>query len=177
MIITLFSEIPKTSQTLYAFDIDKTTLYYPFPINDEVVSTIEELEAGAKTNRYKNKRWEHTLREYSPCPYDRSGMEELKKFCDENDGMIIFLTARLKSIQKSTVFHLQLLYPWVSESNIYLCDGVEKGKVLFDIVAKHHQYKQVVFVDDIVDNIESVKRYIPLVTTYRMVMKPKLKLP
>ena len=175
MIITLFSELPKTSQTLYVFDIDETTLYYRFSISDDIVSNIEDLEAGAKTNQYEViKRWENALYEYSACPHDRLGMEELKKFCDKNDGMIIFLTSRFKSIQKSTVFHLQSLYPWVSESDIYLCDGIEKGKVLFDIVAKTH-YKQVVFVDDNVGNIESVNRYIPLVTTYKMDIPQNVK--
>ena len=44
MNVTLFSDLPKLKNTLYVFDIDDTTIYYNFTVDDEIKKTIEKYE-------------------------------------------------------------------------------------------------------------------------------------
>ena len=175
MIVSLFSEIPKCGNTLYVFDIDETTLYYNFRLDDHTVKIIEDFEAKINPNNKDffdmNAVWEQTLRQHPPIAHDRDGLEDWKKFCDGNGSKIIFLTARFKTVEKTTIFHMQFLYPWVSANDIHMCNGKEKGLVLFDLVTKT-DYNTIIFVDDKEYNIRSVEKYIPMVNTYKMIINP-----
>lgn len=192
MEINLFSQLTKAKNTLYVFDIDETVLYYNFKVDEDVVKTIEMYEASVSDKGFTNKSylcisggntkivrkpkpdvtnanalWEETLKRHLPIAHDRDGMELLKSFCDENNSKIIFLTARFKTIEKSTNIHLQSLYKWVNTDDVHLCDGEEKGLVLSKLI-NPSDYDRIIFVDDKDYNIQSVKNYIPSVITYRM---------
>ena len=177
MDISSFTQLPKLDNALYVFDIDDTTLYYNFKLNDHVYKDIEEFEAatGEQTPDFRraNAILEEAFRTHTPVAHDRTGMEELKRFCDRNNGKIIFLTARFKTIEQLTVLHMQSLYSWISPNDVHLCDGTEKGVVLFDIVSSS-DHRSIIFVDDKDYNIDSVKKYVPRASIYKMQIIGKL---
>lgn len=171
MNVELFSDIPKVKNSLYVFDIDDTTLHYDIGSSKRISAAIEYFEENLTRHKWLFKQvnalWEKRIINSRPIAHDRPGLEELKKFCDENNSRIIFLTARFKTIKVSTMSHLQELYPWVRPSSVYFCDGVEKGIVLLEIISKM-QYNTVIFVDDKEYNLNSVKKYVPGVILYKM---------
>lgn len=176
MNICRFSELPKINNTLYVFDIDDTTLYYNFKLDDHSSQVIEKFEANTQIQtpefQKANTALEEAFRTHTPIVHDRTGLEELKRFCDTSGGKIIFLTARFKTIEELTVFHMQLLYPWVTTKHVYLCNGTEKGVMLFNIVT-NTDYHSIVFVDDKDYNINSVRKFVPSVNLYKMTITDK----
>lgn len=179
--IKSFREVEIEENTLVICDIDDTILKYKITYEEcykimkkdwknEYFENDEDKEEFIRKTTlgyfemYKkihHKKIDHT---------DKDGFEDMLEKMDSLSNLC-FLTARSETSNKFTNEQMNILGIDVSKYNIYYTNNtISKGDFILNYVKEVKDYKNIVFIDDYLTNIESVKEKISEVKCYKFII-------
>lgn len=171
--ISKFSELPEIKNGLYVFDIDETLLVFEEISDVWWKRNFEKIYAETGDVEYAsnkmNKLFADIVKSNKPQPTDIEGFKAIEDKLDDNNNTIVFLTARPQSLETETYKQIAAL-PIKHSYPIYFSG--EKGlkmKWLINIVNADKTYKNIIFVDDKIYNIEDVQKECPEVQCFQFI--------
>ena len=160
IIITSFAQIDLTNKSLIVVDIDETVLQYPsigekwWKNKKEFYKTKYDHETA---NNFAYEDWLKYIEITEPLHTDYIGLEHLFTKVYNTNSDIIFLTARHKNIDYITKNHMEQI--GIKNIPIYYTGGKSKGTHLNKIYSEKYNYhNNIIFIDDMEHNINSVKQ-------------------
>jgi hypothetical protein len=149
-----FAQLPVRKRTLYVIDVDETVLYFR-----EIARTFWDDEHPKDQALIK---WRELVQSSEPVPTDSFFLPIfLERITDEESG-ILFLTARDFDLSALTETHLSKVGVHVPH-DLVCTSGDPKGRLLLWMWRYKYSYRfdHVVFIDDLLSNIEDVQRELP----------------
>lgn len=141
--IRTFAHVPVQPRTLFAIDLDDTTWKYSFPFDGNLLE------------------WKEQVKQSAPELVDPIHFREfLERVRTESSCHLLFLTARDADLYGVTCTQLKRFVdiPY----SLALTGGQPKGPVLRHLLdTKFSNCEHVVFVDDLIENIENVHKEVP----------------
>lgn len=170
--INTFNDIALTKENpLVLCDIDETILTYKYDIIDffnrhKLISPdapFEEIKQYALDDYYIYRILNN------PSHTDQKGFKTLLEQIEKLNGEIIFITARSIGSTEMTKKHFKILNIDYKKYKIhYLSNLIQKGEFIKkNICMKENQ--EVIFIDDMGDNIENVKLLNPNIKCYQFI--------
>ncbi len=146
-----YDEINISENTLIMMDIDDTIIKF------------ETLHKNWWKENEPNalEKWLKIINEEKPTMLDSEKFTELLERIKTSNSEIIFITARYESLSELTYTHLIECGLSINKNQIY--HSYPKGKKLLDIceeMKKTRDIQNYIFVDDHLDNIEDVQKYL-----------------
>jgi hypothetical protein len=99
--------------------------------------------------------WTQLIITEIPKPINKDRIEKLFNTIKETNSKLILITARDYSLKDLTIRHLDSCDIHVQENDIYFTKN--KGKIIQEL----RMNRDVIFVDDLITNIENVLMYVP----------------
>lgn len=163
-----FKNIEIKENTLVICDIDNTILHFPNCIKKikEIIKSIsddDDIELPYLLNMYKltNK----------PEPTDFIGFSNLLNKLENNNGKLIFLTARTEQPHEPTKKHLNTIGIDSNKFEIYYTNNkITKGEFIKNNIDLSN-WSNIIFIDDFETNINSVINYFPEIKCYQFCIK------
>lgn len=166
-------ELPLEPNTLYVLDFDETVASF---------EGIDKQWWQDKFQEYYNKHndydfadaeslrdWKHHITYIQPIPthIDQLGLERIQQYANGQSGSnLVILTARDSDLKHLTIKQLEVLLP-EHDIDIIFCDGGHKGEKLSEYLAiRDLGYSNIIFVDDNISNIQSMKEIYGLAQCY-----------
>ena len=162
--ISNYDEIILLNKSLVCIDLDETIIHF-HGINQtwwknrkKAYSLIDDLTSDEMA--YKD--WLDVIHNNTPKMLDEIQFNNLMERVKNTGSKIVIITARNHKLEKLTDKHL--LDCNIRISDIYYSH--KKGNVVNQIKRLHNG--PIIFIDDVIDNINDVKNINPEVTTYHM---------
>lgn len=153
--ISDFNEIKinENYSTLVLCDIDDTVIKYNC-IDENWWNTQD---ATVEMKYKKLKEWESYIKECDPEFTCNNFLKFYKNVKNNDDSDIIFITARAKHMEYFTHKHLDLLD--IPKNNlVYHLDHNPKGHFIYKNI-NFSKYKEIIFIDNDIENINSVNDF------------------
>lgn len=174
--ITSFKDIPLQPGTLYVLDFDETIAYYD-GINQAWWSErfdyhYEKHSDYNKADRLSLKDWMDHISFLQPRHVDKEGLNNIINHCNGTpNSHVMILTARDIMLEDVTRKHMDLLSP-NEQLDIVFCNGEHKGEKLKEYFDQNGQsYKNIIFVDDLDQNLKEVMEIYKNARCYHMTHK------
>lgn len=148
-------KINENCSTLILCDIDDTVMIYNCIPKD--YWKIEESKDIQEMKNMKLKEWESYIKECDPELTCNNFLKFYENVRNNYDSDIIFITARAKYMEDYTHNHLDLL-DIPKERNIYHLDHTPKGIFIYKNI-DCSKYKEIIFIDNDLENINSVNDF------------------
>lgn len=150
-------ETMKTIQNYDEIIIDKKT-FVMMDIDDTIIK-FETLHKNWWKENQPNaiEKWLKIIQEETPSILDELEFSKLLDRIKLTDSEIIFITARNEKLRDLTYEHLINCGLNIDREQIY--HSYPKGKTLLEICEKN-DFDNMIFVDDHLDNIEDVQKYL-----------------
>jgi hypothetical protein len=162
--ISNYDEIVVLNKSLVCIDLDETIIYFPgvnqswWENRKKAYNLINDLTSDEMA--YKD--WLEIIHNNTPKMLDEIQFIHLLERVKNTGSKIVIITARNNKLEKLTIRHLL-------DCNINICDiyySYKKGDIVNQIKRLHNG--PIIFIDDIIRNINDVKNINPEVITYHM---------
>jgi len=159
-----YDNIQVQPNSLVVMDIDFTVIKFELLHKSWWVDTKRNYETkyGKKlAEEYALKEWTRLITLDKAYLIDPASFQKLLTRIEETNSRLIFITARDESLHDLTVRQLRESgLTDIDPDTIYY--SYPKGKKLLDVYTEKYSHLQkIIFVDDGMDNLEDVKKYIP----------------
>ena len=162
--ISNYDEITILNNTLVCIDLDETIIHFP-DINQtwwENTKKAYNLKNDTTSDEMAYRDWLDIIHKNIPKMLDEIQFNNFMERVKNTGSKIVIITARNSKLEELTNKHL-------NECNINISDiyySSKKGDKVNQIKRLHNG--PVIFIDDIIRNINDVKNINPEVTTYHM---------
>lgn len=149
--------------TLLVLDIDETIIKFP-EINqkwwDDNYGEQYKIHEMGKAREIVLKRWINIIETNKPIMLDEKKFNDLITKSNELKHKIIFLTARIPNLETITKKNLNDCGIKYDENDLYHLPKEpvpkNKGQIIKEVVKQLDYIENIIFVDDVMHNIESV---------------------
>jgi uncharacterized HAD superfamily protein len=161
-----FSEVVPflNKKTLILCDLDYTLVDYGKPFIDFLNETTVD---GLQNEPAAYKAFDHYIRKHNPTPTDPAGFIQLMKEVLQQQGKLIFVTARpayFEAFTRKEFTRLNLDYDFFE---VYYMGGQSKGEFCQRYLKeKTGMFKDIFFIDDYKKNIKSFHAFVPDAKTF-----------
>lgn len=150
-----FAQVPVRKRTLYAIDVDETVLYFR-----EIARTF--WDDGRRPREEALEEWRELVKTSEPIPTDPVFLSMFLERITHEESCILFVTARDFDLTTLTRTHLHKVVDVRVPFDLVCTSGDPKGKVLNWLWKhKYRMCDHVIFIDDLLTNIEDVQRELP----------------
>jgi hypothetical protein len=162
--ISNYDEIIVLNKSLVCIDLDETIIHFP-GINQswwENRKKAYDLIDDLTSDQMAYKDWLNIIHTNTPKMLDEIQFNKLMERVKITGSKIVIITARNNRLEELTIKHLL-------DCNINISDvfySNKKGDMVNQIKRLHNG--PIIFIDDIIRNINDVKNINPEVTTYHM---------
>jgi hypothetical protein len=156
--IKSFKEIPIQRNTLVLCDIDDTVIVFEKLGKKWWIERFDDYYARNCDFEFSEeavlKEWIHTIRTMRPVHVDKNGFEDFVERIEKTGSTLVFVTARSQDISDLTTLHLNSagIYP---KTDVHHTNNTPKGDYIATVI-DFDDFENVVFIDDMEHNIESV---------------------
>lgn len=195
---TLVNKIPGTifsfdevilekNNPLVLCDIDETLLTFPKTYNhfyndakviyDQLYSDLKipqtlisrEQHRESKSNSMAKLAYDAYLKSTSPQPTDHEGFKRLIRRVRMLNGKIIFVTARGVNSHEFTRKNFEQVGLDYDQFEVHFTNANPKGEYIKNNIPLDG-YNEIVFIDDLDENINNVNNHLPQIQPYKFVM-------
>ena len=150
--------------TLLVLDIDETIIKFP-NINqkwwDDNYGEQYKIHEIKKARDIVLKKWINIINKFKPIMLDKEKFDQMINKSNKLNHKIIFLTARIPELNEITKKNLSDCEIDYYENNLYHLPYQEpraknKGQIIREVVNQLDNIENIIFVDDMMHNMESV---------------------